>query len=80
MLPLVGSIDAVVTGLAPVVIHGDRYVDLALAHAGGRDAVRVALHLFPRHPEVGDRMRVRLLLGQVDAVELLERSNDRGEG
>jgi hypothetical protein len=80
MLPLVGSIDAVVTALAPVVIHGDRYVDLALAHQGGRDALRVALHLLPRHPEVGDRVRVRLLLGQVDAIELLERSNDRGEG
>lgn len=74
MLPLVGNLDATITGLAPVVIHGDRYVDLALEHDGGRDAVRVPLHLFPRHPEVGDRVRVRLLLGQVDGIELLVRS------
>jgi hypothetical protein len=74
MLPIVGNIDATITALQPVVIHGDRYVDLALAHEGGRDLVRVAMHLFPRHPEIGDRVRLRLLLGQVDGVELFDRS------
>jgi hypothetical protein len=71
MLPLVGHVDATITALAPVVLHGDRYLDLAIEADGRRAAVRVPLHCFSRHPNVGDRVRLRSLLGQVDGVEFL---------
>lgn len=71
MLPLAGHLDATVTGTAPVVIHGDRYVDMAIEAGRERAAVRVPLHVLSRMPEVGDRVRLKVLLGQVDAVDFL---------
>ncbi|MDZ4828978.1 MAG: hypothetical protein SGJ09_02110 [Phycisphaerae bacterium] len=71
MLPLVGSIEAVFAHITPVVIHGDRYLDVVIDHAEGRDVARVPLHAFARHPEIGGRVRLKILLGQVDSVELL---------
>jgi hypothetical protein len=71
MLPLVGHLEATITAIAPVIIHGDRYLDLAIDANGERSAVRVPLHALPRHPAVGDRVRLKLLLGQVYAVEFL---------
>ncbi len=61
-----------VRGLTPVVIHGDRYLDLSIERSGGVEAVRVPLHAFRRHPQVGDRLRLKVLLGQVDSVEDVE--------
>ncbi|MDZ4753582.1 MAG: hypothetical protein SGJ11_03695 [Phycisphaerae bacterium] len=74
-LPLVGSIDARITAVAPVAIHGDRYLDLALLIDTERTAVRIPLHCFPRHPEVDDHIRLSVLLGQVDSVAFLPRGN-----
>ncbi|MFO0829987.1 MAG: hypothetical protein U0572_17730 [Phycisphaerales bacterium] len=71
MLPIAGRVDATIAQVVPVTIHGDRYVDLVLDHAQGRDAARVPLHAFARHPAVGDRVRLTVLLGQVDSVEHL---------
>lgn len=71
MLPLVGHLEASVTAIAPVIIHGDRYLDLAIEAGGKRSAIRVAMHALPRMPVVGDRIRIKVLLGQVDAVEFL---------
>ena len=71
MLPLVGTIDATVAHVSPVSIHGDRYLDVVVDHENGRDVARVPLHCFSRHPDIGTRVRLKILLGQVDAVELL---------
>ncbi len=70
-LPLVGTVEATVTAIAPVSIHGDRYLDCALLIDAERIAVRVPLHSFGRHPNIGDRVRLKILLGQIDAVEFL---------
>lgn len=71
MLPLAGHLDVTVTATAPVVIHGDRYVDLAIEADGQRTAVRVPMHALSRMPQAGDRVRLKVLLGQVDTVEFL---------
>ena len=71
MLPIAGHLDVTVTATAPVIIHGDRYVDLAIEADGQRTAVRVPMHALSRMPEVGNRVRLKVLLGQVDAVEFL---------
>jgi hypothetical protein len=71
MLPLVGTIEVAITGVLPVLIHGDRYFDLAIESEGRRAAVRVPLHVCSRLPEVGDRVRLKVLLGTVDGVEFL---------
>jgi len=77
-LPLVGSVEAIVTAVADALIHGDRYHDLALATDRGRVAVRVAAHAAPRRPAAGDRVRVHLVLGQVDRLEFLAAGPQEG--
>lgn len=71
MLPLVGTIEATVTAVAAVIIHGDRYLDVAIEADGRRTALRVPQHACPRLPEPGDRVRLKLLLGQVDSLEFV---------
>lgn len=71
MLPLVGHLDATVTAADQVIIHGDRYLDLAIEAGGKRSAIRVPMHAMPRLPEPGDRVRLKVLLGQVDSLEFL---------
>ena len=76
-LPIAGEIEVVVGSVTPVVIHGDSYLDLAIFPAGDPQAtmVRVPRHTFPPDdrgdawtPVVGERIVVRVLLGQVDGV------------
>ena len=78
-LPIAGEVEVVVASAAPVSIHGDLYVDLAMRVPGDEAATlaRVPASVFPsasggeRHlPAVGDRLLVRVLLGQVDGVRL----------
>ena len=76
-LPIAGEVEVTVASTAPVSIHGDLYVDLGMRVAGDEAATlaRVPASAFPqaadgerRLPDVGDRLFVRVLLGQVDAV------------
>jgi hypothetical protein len=72
MLPLVGTVEVTLVGIVPATLHGDRYLDCTIEAAGGREAVRIPLHAFRRHPQPGDRLRLGVLLGQVDSVEILD--------
>lgn len=68
-LPMMGAVDATVTAVTETLIHGDRYLDLALATASGRVAVRVSRSACDRPPSPGSRVRLHVLLGQVDRLE-----------
>jgi hypothetical protein len=70
-LPMMGQVDATVTAVTETLIHGDRYLDLAIATASGRVAVRVSRSACDRPPAVGSRVRLRVLLGQVDRLETI---------
>ena len=76
-LPIAGEIEVEVTGSAPVSIHGDLYADLAVMVPGDAASImtRIPVHVLPvgedgthRLPSPGDRMVLRVLLGQVDGV------------
>ncbi|MAD20693.1 MAG: hypothetical protein CMJ52_11210 [Planctomycetaceae bacterium] len=76
-LPIAGEIEVTVAAAAPVSIHGDLYVDLAMLVPGDATPTRarVPASSFPvssdgerRLPAVDDRLVVRVLLGQVDGV------------
>ena len=76
-LPLVGDVAVVVRQAAPVSIHGDAYVDLLAGPEGeAPTGLRVPAHHFPTLPATGDRLRLHLLMRQVDRVDILEK---RGE-
>jgi len=68
-LPMMGAVDATVTAVTETLIHGDRYLDLAIATASGRVAVRVSRSACDRPPSPGSRVRLHVLLGQVDRLE-----------
>ena len=68
-LPMMGAVDATVTAITETLIHGDRYLDLAIVTASGRVAVRVSRSACDRPPSPGSRVRLHVLLGQVDRLE-----------
>ena len=70
-LPMMGAVDATVTAVTETLIHGDRYLDLALATASGRVAARVSRSACDRPPSPGARVRLHVLLGQVDRLETI---------
>lgn len=72
-LPLVGDVEVVVRQAAPVSIHGDAYVDLLAGPDGETPTgLRVPAHHFQSFPAVGDRLRLHLLMRQVDRVESVD--------
>jgi hypothetical protein len=72
-MPLVGSIEVEVHEVRELSIHGDPYVDLLVSPPGAATAaaVRTMRSLLPRVPARGDRVRLHLLMRQVDRVELV---------
>lgn len=69
-LPLVGSIKVVVREVRPVSIHGDQYLDLVVSPDGREVAlVRAPLAVCVAPPRGGDRIRLHLLMRQVERVE-----------
>ena len=70
-LPMMGAVEATVTAVTETLIHGDRYLDLAIDTGRGRVAVRVSRSACDRPPSVGSRVRLHVLLGQVDRLETL---------
>ena len=80
-LPIAGQIEVVVGSVNPISIHGDAYLDLAIFPPGDQQPtmVRVPARTFPPHadgspwtPSQGERIVVRVLLGQVDGVRRLD--------
>ena len=76
-LPIAGEIEVLVVSVTPVTIHGDAYLDLAILPPGDSQPtmVRVPTRTFPPDaeghawaPSAGERIVVRVLLGQVDGV------------
>ena len=76
-LPIAGEVEVTVTGSAPVSIHGDLYADRSVMVPGDEASTRtrVPVHVLPvgadgKHhlPGPGDRLVLRVLLGQVDGV------------
>ena len=80
-LPIAGTADVTVSTASPVSIHGDLYLDLQVSVDGDSSPtmLRVPAHAMPagadgarRVPAAGDRLRLHVLLGQVDAVRFVE--------
>jgi hypothetical protein len=86
MLPMIGTFEGTVVGVAPASIHGDVYFDVLLWPAGSavpeeESAIRAgAVHArVPSHlvggmtggPKAGVRLRLKMLLGQVNGVEVV---------
>ena len=76
MLPLAGSIEAVVLGVASASIHGDVYFDLTLQTDEQAQSNRAMQVRAPQHaceggtpPRPGLRVRVSFLMQQVTGVE-----------
>ena len=80
-LPIAGEIEVVVGSVTPISIHGDAYLDLAIFPPGDPQPtmVRVPARTFPPDvegkawmPSSGERIVVRVLLGQVDGVRRVD--------
>lgn len=78
MLPIAGSIEAVLVQVASASIHGDVYFDLVLqtdemAKEDRAVQVRAAQHAIEggQPPEIGSRLRVSFLMQQVTGVEVM---------
>lgn len=81
MLPLAGSIHALVVGVTPVSIHGDLYYDLLIQTPDDASAQRARQIRAPQHacaegqpPAPGQHVEIQFLMQQVTAV----RSAPRG--
>ena len=69
-LPLVGSVEVEVHDARGTSIHGDLYVDLLVAPSGAAPIpLRVAQSALGTVPQRGERLRLHLLMSQVDRVE-----------
>jgi hypothetical protein len=67
---------AVIGAVRPYDIHGTRYYQIAYATPDAPDRVtegRVAVESIYPDPQAGDRVEIRLLLGIIDGVTLIER-------
>ncbi len=78
MLPIAGSIEAVLVQVTSASIHGDVYFDLVLQTDDMAQEDRAVQVRAPQHaveggapPEVGSRLRVSFLMQQVTGVEVV---------
>lgn len=72
-LPLVGSVEVEVHDARGTSIHGDLYVDLLVAPPGAPPwPLRVPQASVGVVPQRGDRLRLHLLMSQVDRVERID--------
>lgn len=72
-VPLIGSVEVVVRQASPLSIHGDAYVDVLAAPEGAAASpFRIPAHQFGSLPIPGDRLRLHLLMSQVDRVERID--------
>lgn len=63
---MIGDQEAVVVAMQPVSIHGSEHVDLTIRLADGREiSSRIGREGVPDGVTVGDRIRARLVMGQV---------------
>ena len=69
-LPMMGEVEVVVRSARSTSIHGDLYHDLVVDPSDGSpaEAIRVPAHLCAAAPRPGDRLRLRMLMSQVDAA------------
>jgi hypothetical protein len=74
-LPMVGSWSVEVKGVAPFTIHGDVYYELRIIRLDDPSnallAIRAPQHAVAAEPQVGDKLSVTFLMGQVTAVKPL---------
>ncbi|MGA0873068.1 MAG: hypothetical protein ACO3SJ_09350 [Phycisphaerales bacterium] len=72
-MPLVGAVDVEVHDARAISIHGDGYVDLLASPPGAEPApFRVMASAIGGVPQRGERLRLHLLMSQVDRVERLD--------
>lgn len=78
MLPIAGSIEAVLMQVTSASIHGDIYFDLVLqtdemAREDRAVQVRAPQHVLEggQPPEIGSRLRVSFLMQQVTGVKVI---------
>ena len=67
--------EAILAAVQPYDIHGTRYYRIAYATRADPDRVtegRVAFESIYRDPRPGDRVDIRMLLGIVEEVTLIE--------
>ncbi len=76
--PMVGTWSVEVRGVQPYTIHGDLYYDLYVLRtdepvppgaAASHFALRVPQHAAESEPQIGDRLVVTFLMGQVTGVK-----------
>lgn len=74
--PMVGSWSVEVKGVKPFTIHGDLYYELHVTRlddpANQLLAIRVPQHAVSQPPEVGQRLAVTFLMGQVTGAKTLD--------
>lgn len=71
-LPMLGDVEVTVEASRPVSIHGDAYHDLQVRPDGeAPTVVRIPAHVLAAAPDDGARVRLSLLMGQVQSAEVL---------
>lgn len=73
-LPIAGNWTVDVQGVRPFTIHGDLYYELQIVQttSGHAMLIRIPQHASPRPPEVGDRLKLTFLMGQVTGAVPVE--------
>ena len=78
MLPIAGSLQFDVVGVAPVSIHGDTYYDLLVQNEQHKQTGQAAKLRVPSHalangqpPQPGERVNLTFLMQQVTRCEVL---------
>jgi hypothetical protein len=86
MLPLIGTVQAVVLSVTPVSIHGDTYIDLLVqtreqAGTASGSRFRVPTHALAdgREPAPGSVVELQLLMQQVTALRILGDATPGGQ-
>ncbi len=67
---MIGTWTVDVKGVRPFTIHGDLYFELHASRAGTEEilAIRVPQHAFAAAPQLGQRLELTFLMGQVTTV------------
>lgn len=73
--PMIGTWNVEVFGVRPYTIHGDLYYELQVKRLDADEshgyAVRVPQHAAAQQPNVGDRLTLTFLMGQVTSAKAI---------
>jgi hypothetical protein len=73
--PMIGSWQVLVHSVRPYTIHSDLYYELQVTRVDVAEphgyAVRVPQHAATQPPQVGDRLELTFLMGQITSAKML---------